>query len=306
MEETFKQYLERHRAKFIKLTKQQEKELARLYIEAAANISERAEAIINKKSIDYAQARIRIRSLLREASKLTNDFEGLLNKSLIEAADLGQEAHKVIMQKYQDSLFEKGISVNLKKVLFGISQDAVNYTFNKIWSDGLKLSDRIWRLDRVTKQEIERIVMQNIMSGGAASDELTTSALKNLLNPYYTPTKLTSLHGRKVCYEASRLLRTETSVAANEAERLAAERNPGVTNLKWLVAIGACEQCQPLDGRPVSEVGYPPLHPSCRCTVLSEVQSVESFTERYLNFMDNPSSDIALGNWLINVYQKYA
>jgi hypothetical protein len=34
--------------------------------------------------------------------------------------------------------------------------------------------------------------------------------------------------------------------------------------------------------------------------------SVEDFTNRYLKFLDNPSSDKKLGDWVLNVYGKKA
>ena len=306
MSETFKQYIERHRQKFLKLTEKQEKELARLFIEVAGDIKEKAQSILDKKSLSYAQAKIRINSLLRDAARLSDNFEGVLDRALIEAADLGMEVNKISMSQYQRSLKTNGVNVDMTRILNKVNIDAVAYTYNKIYNDGLMLSNRIWLLDKRTKNEIERIIMQNVISGGSASDKATIAALENLLNPSYKPAKLTSLHGRRVGYEASRLLRTEMSVAFNEANRLSAEKNPGSTGQTWLIAIGACEDCTPLDGRPVSETGYPPLHPNCRCTTLNEVQSVEDFTDRYLAFMDNPESDKKLGDWLLNVYKKAA
>lgn len=302
----FKAYLEKHRTKFVELTKNQEKDLARLYIETAAEIKGRAELIINKDSLTYAQAKIRVNSLLIEASRLTDNFKGVLDKSLIEASNLGMEVNKIAMASYQQSLKKEGINVNLTRILSKVNPEAVAYTYNKIWNDGLKLSDRIWLIDRRSRQEIERIVMGNVLSGGSASNKATLSALENLFNPQYTPAKLTSLHGRRVGYEASRLLRTEMSVAFNEADRLSSEKNPGSTGEKWLIAIGACEQCEALNGEPVSKVGYPPLHPNCKCATLNDVMSVEAFTERYLKFMENPESDRQLSDWLINVYKKAA
>ena len=263
MSDSFKQYLEKHRTKFVDLIQLQEKELARLYIATAAEIKERAESIINKEGLSYAQSKIRINSLLREASRLSNNFEGILDKALIESANLGSEVNKIAMSQYQKSLAKEGYDLGLTKILQKVNPEAVKYTYNKIWTDGLKLSDRVWLLDKRTKGEIERIIMQNVLSGGSASDKTTLSLLNNLLNPDYTPAKLTSLHGRKVSYEASRLLRTEMSVAFNEADRLSSEKNPGSSGEKWLIAIGACEQCTPLNGEPVSKVGYPPLHPNC-------------------------------------------
>src|SRR4030042_1242415 len=198
MSDEFKKYIERQRVRFLTLTDIQDRELARLYIEVAGNIKERAELIINSKGLTYAQAKIRISSLLREASRLSDNFKGILDKALIDSADLGKEVNKIALSMYQKSLASEGYKVGLTRILNKTSKEAVQYTFNKIWNDGLKLSDRVWLLDRRTNQEIERIVMSNIISGGSASDKVTLSALENLLNPKYTPAKLTSLHGRKV------------------------------------------------------------------------------------------------------------
>jgi hypothetical protein len=303
MSEDFKAYIEKHRTKFVTLIEAQEKELARLYIETAAEIKERAELIINKKGLTYAAAKIRINSLLREAARLSNNFENILDKALIESANLGSEVNKIAMSQYQKSLASEGYKLNLTRILSKVNPEAVKYTYNKIWTDGLKLSDRIWLLDRRTKQEIERIVMSNIISGGSASDRVTLSALENLLSPTYTPAKLTSLHGRKVSYEASRLLRTEMSIAFNEADRLSSEKNPGSTGLRLLTAIGACEICQPLDGKPIEETGLPPIHSNCRCVTLNDVMSIDEFTNKWIDFMHNPLSQPKLNDWYLNVYK---
>ncbi|HAS92939.1 MAG TPA: hypothetical protein DCS12_12265, partial [Clostridiales bacterium] len=149
----FKVYLEKHRTKFVNLIESQEKELSRLYIETAAEIKARAESIINKDGLTYAQAKIRINSLLREASRLSNNFEKILDKALIESANLGSEINRISMSEYQKSLAKEGVNVNFTRILSKVNPEAVKYTFNKIWNDGLKLSDRIWLIDKRSKQE---------------------------------------------------------------------------------------------------------------------------------------------------------
>jgi len=145
--------------------------------------------------------------------------------------------------------------------------------------------------------------MSNIVSGGAASDKVTISALNNLLNPAYTPAKLTSLHGRKVGYEASRLLRTSMSEAFNEGDRLSNKANPGVHGEVWLTAAGCCDACDAKDGKDVTEVGYPPEHPNCRCTTLAKVESIEDFTKNWIDFMNNPNKYPDYRNWMENYYK---
>lgn len=303
MSDAFKKYLEKHRTKFVDLIESQEKALARLYIDAAGAIKEKAELMIEKKGLTYAASKIRINSLLREAAILSNNFEGVLDKALIKSVDLGMEVNKIAMSQYQRSLLDNDIKLGLNKILNKVNPEALKYTYNKIYSDGLKLSKRIWLLDRRTKQEIERIVMQNIIIGGSASDQTTLAALNHLLNPNYNPAKLTALHGRRVSYEASRLLRTEMSIAFNEADRLSSNANPGSTGLKWLMAIGACISCQDLNGLSTEETGYPPLHPNCRCTTLNDVMSVKDFTNSWIDFMHNQDKYPKYQDWILNVYR---
>ena len=306
MSDEYKKYLNKHRVDFIKLSDKQEAELVKLYIQAAAEIKERAELIINKKGLTYAAAKIRIKSLLIEASRLSDGFKTILDKSLIDSANLSTEVNKLIMGQYQAALKKEGINLNLLKILNKVSPKAVKAVYNRIWTDGLKLSDRVWLLDRRTKQEIERIVMQNVVAGGAASDRLTLSALENLLNPKYTPAKLTSLHGRKVSYEASRLLRTEMAISFNEADRLSSNLNPGSKGLMWLSASGCCEICDENNGEPTNEVGIPPAHPNCRCSTTEDIISVEQFTSNWIAYMENPTSQPELAEWYKEVYKKAA
>jgi hypothetical protein len=295
-------YYLKHQKDFIKLTDKQELELARLYIQAAGDIKARAKDIIGNKSLTAAQAKIRINSLLREAARLSDNFEKLLDKSIIESVDLSKEVNKIIMSDYQKALKEAGYDLKLTRILNRVNSEAIKAVYNRIWTDGLKLSDRIWLLDRRTKQEIERIVMQHVISGGAASDRVTISALENLLNPAYTPAKLTSLHGRKVGYEASRLLRTTVAEAFNEGDRLSNNVNPGITDTLILTAPGACtEICAPKEGKSVKDEGYPTYHPSCRCTTRSEVLSPESFADKWVDFMHGGNQP-RLAKWYNEIY----
>lgn len=296
-------YYKKHQADFLKLTDLQEKELARLYIEAAGEIKERAKGILNQKTLTAANAKIRIKSLLREAARLSDNFEKLLDKSIIEAVDLGTEVNKIILEDYSRAVSKltKDFKFDAIKILNKVNTEAVKAIYNRIWTDGLKLSDRVWLLDRRTKQEIERIVLQHVISGGSASDRLTISALENLLNPNYSPAKLTSLHGRKVGYEASRLLRTTTAEAFNEGDRLSSNTNPGLLATKWLVAPGCCDICEEKDGEDVKKVGRPPEHPNCRCTTIDEVMSPEQFADKWVDFMRGGNQP-HLKNWYENIY----
>lgn len=266
-----------------------------MYIEFAGKLKSEMEGILSKSLM--AQKKIALNNLLREAAKLTNNFESELDKALIESANLGTEANKYIMGKYSSKLGKKGFNVN--KILSKIPDEAVRLTASRIWSDGLKLSDRIWRLDKATKGQIERLVMEAISTGRSASDPVLTKALASMFNPNYTGT-ITELHGRKVWYEATRILRTENRIAFMEANRLSTKANPGVQMMDW--RRGGYEDCDICD-RLAEEGPYKPdelpyhSHPSCMCYTVPIAESVESFTDRYLEFKENPSSQPDLMEW---------
>jgi hypothetical protein len=145
--------------------------------------------------------------------------------------------------------------------------------------------------------------MQHVISGGAASDKVTLSALENLLNPTWKKTKLTSLHGRRVGYEASRLLRTTTAEAFNEGDRMSNEMNPGITDTLVLTSPGACEICAPKEGKSVKEEGYPIFHVNCRCTTISEVMTPEQFASSWIEFMKDQSTHPEYSQWLLEYYK---
>ena len=170
----------------------------------------------------------------------------------------------------------------------------------------MNLSDRIWRIDKRSRQEIERILKQAFASGKSASDKTVIAALENLMNPSYTKTKLTSLHGRRVGYEGSRLLRTSMAEAFSQADKLSASKNPGFKGLNFLAASGCCEICTENNGKDVKEVGYPPAHPNCRCTTEEITMSTEQWTDNWIEWMRDKSSHPELSDWYENVYRKVA
>ena len=95
-------------------------------------------------------------------------------------------------------------------------------------------------------------------------------------------------------YRAERVARTETINASNAAAKEAYLQTGYITKIEWFANPGACEYCQTLNnkvigiqenfynlgdniesatgGKPYpvgySDIGYPPAHPNCTCTIL--------------------------------------
>lgn len=94
-------------------------------------------------------------------------------------------------------------------------------------------------------------------------------------------------------YRAERIARSESSFASNTSTLDAYQQNPYVIAKEWFANPGACEFCMALHGQTISleepyaldgtsvngesgasysvsygDVGNPPLHPNCTCTIL--------------------------------------
>ena len=311
----WKQYILKNRKDYIKLSAVQERDLGKLYLQFAESIKKDADRIVNKLSWSYAQKQKEIMGLLKEADKLTGGFKSILDKALIDSANLGIAINMVMLKKYSQRLSEAGFNVNMQRVLYSVPNEAVKLTYDRILSDGLKLSDRIWILNKRTKREIERIVLEEIASGRPASDKILEARLDKLLNPDRRAIR-TKLHGRNVSFDAARLLRTERTAAFNEADRLASMNNPGLIGMQWHTSGDPCPICADIasggdEGLGVGvykpeSVPMIPQHPQCMCYTSDVAISSKDFTTNWIEFMDNKSSHPELGQWYDDIYLKAA
>ena len=310
----FKNYILRNRKDFIALSKLQDRELGRLYIQFAEYAKLEADKIVNTEGLTYATKQKLISQLLRRAADLTDDFKGVLDKALIDSAGLGKEVSKVIMEKYQMRLAGVGIDVDFAKLTYSIPDDVVKLAYSRIWSDGLKLSDRIWTLNRRTNGELNRIIMEELAAGRSASSKILESRLNSLLNPDRRFIR-TSLHGRNVSFDAARLLRSERAVAFREADRMASLANPGNIGVKWITSTRPCQTCIDISqaddfglGAGVYPAGEVPTipHPQCMCTTYEICLSSSKLTSDWIAFMRDKDSQPYLKKWYNEVYRKVA
>ena len=311
----FTRYIKRNRRDFIKYSELQDKELGRLYLEFAGNLKKEALEIVNKTTWSYSQKRLAVRELIKEADKLTGGFKGQLDKAVIEFANLGTDVDRIMLKKYSQKLAGVGVDINMETVLFKVPTNAVKLTQSRIWEDGLKLSDRIWLLDKRSKREIERIVLEEIASGRPAFDRVLEARLNKLLNPSRRAIK-TKLHGRNVQFDAARLLRTERANAFREADRMASAKNIGTKGIKWMRSNNMDPNCSMCDKFAHHDEGLgigvykpenlPVSHPQCKCYTVTVAISSEKLTKNWIEWMNNKSTHPEISNWFENVYRKAA
>jgi len=314
--EEFQQYILNNRKEFITLSRQQERELGRLYISFASQAKMEAAYIVDKESLTYASKRKLINNLLQKAAKLTDNFKSYLDKSVLETAGLKTEVEKIIAGRYQSRLQGIGVDLDLVGLIQDVPDETLKLAYSRIWKDGLKLSDRIWILNRRTKQELERIILEEIAAGRSASSKVLEARLNNLLSPDRRAIK-TTLHGRSVSFDAARLLRTERTLAYREADRMAAMANPGNRGIKWKLSLAEryCSTCKNIASADKYGLGpgiYPAEqmpsipHPQCMCTTYQVTISTDELVKDWTEWMDNKSTHPEITQWYETYYRRAA
>ena len=312
----FEQYILRNRKEFVALSARQERELGRLYLAFAEQAKMEASYIVNKEGLTYAAKKQLISELLRKAARLTDNFKSYLDQSILETAGLKTELDKIIAGRYQTRLQGIGADLDLIGLIQDIPDKTLRIAYSRIWEDGLKLSDRIWIIDRRTKRELERIILEEIAAGRSASSKVLEGRLNKLLAPGRQAVT-TSLHGRNVSFDVARLLRTERTVAYREADRQAAMANPGNRGIKWKLSPAErnCSTCSTLATQDNYGLGpgiYPPdklpvtPHPQCMCSTYQIVISTDELARNWVEWMDNKSTHPELTEWYRAYYRKAA
>lgn len=149
--------------------------------------------------------------------------------------------------------------------------------------DGYRLSDRVWRANARTRNNIDRLLAYHVRNGTAAVDVakelekfLKREAKGRTLKPY----------GRWGSYEARRLARTEITAAFGRATVAVAQANPFVDKIGWYLSPSRtgewdcnCEANAAGSPYDVNNVPAYPDHPHCACTLRCIVGDTKEVTE---------------------------
>jgi len=147
--------------------------------------------------------------------------------------------------------------------------------------DGLKLSERVWKLANDNEHQLKRIVAGDILQGTSA-DKISRNIRSFLLKPETARGRMKDLLkvGQgvyKSAYKnAVRVARTETNRAYIDGQKDAADEFD--MKLKFQVSgINVCDICTGYNGKIYDPKDFPaPVHPHCMChglTVLPEAEA---------------------------------
>lgn len=241
-----------------RLTRDTERELARLYREQAIALRNRILEVFSKiQSAKQTGEPIQVNDLYRD-----NRYWTLLEEINERLRALGEEQIRItepaIIQAYRDTLdvVDENIvpvTENLDTAFLNARMIDANQVVNQTWClDGKKFSDRVWQDKAKLLSRIKKALADSLVQGKspweiakAMSDELDVS--------------------RRNAY---RLVRTETAHAQTYAQT-ERYKQYGFTKGKFLASPECCEHCHEHDGEvfTLDELEkLLPVHPNCRCT----------------------------------------
>lgn len=162
------------------------------------------------------------------------------------------------------------------------------------WVDGrgYRLSDRIWRVDQRTRDNLDALMVDAIASGQGARQ--IARLVEQYLIPGREKVRTNRPYGSDGSYDAMRLARTEIAHAANNAAYISAYQNPYVNSIEVVRSANGDVRCQicpqhatiGMSGerlRPAYSVhaaNIPPYHPHDMCRVqpvaTDSVETVEN------------------------------
>ena len=304
-----------YRAKFLKAQKQLEKEFG--------EIADEFDAKIQRLVFKYAQSdgvldKRYLTEINREIDAIVHWFTQVnaewVNKNLLQSASLAIDAQDAAAKMYVRAAIEeyKGIdralltkaatdpaAPFLLRTVFGtgLPKKVRTAVWQKRWVDGFNLSDRIWKQDKVLRQNLHGMIEQCVNQGLSAV-EFSRAVEQYLLKPGPAwTTKITpSVTGRgSIKYNALRLARTETNNAYRTGHALGAKNSTIVKGIKWNLSRSHPEEdiCDTWATQDLYGLGpgvyppdkLPPGHPNCLCyltdVLLQGEELIKALKEKY-------------------------
>lgn len=207
----------------------------------------------------------------RNLATLDRELRGILHNKLYDAAELGATPWA-------------GLGISLTQ----LADSAARFVENFIAADGLKLSDRLWRLNSGTMSDIGESLRRNVVLGRDAS----RAALEFMAKQEALPLELRAnlgkdgvkhlagvvedrlLKGPGAAYsQALRVFRTEINRAHGEAYQIGAGAHPDVVGMRFVLSPNhprrdICDRLAAQDAHGLGPGVYPvgqtpwPAHPN--------------------------------------------
>lgn len=184
----------------------------------------------------------------------------------------------------------------IKDIFAGLTDELVRAAYQRIYADGLSLSDRIWKLDKESLDEIKRIIYDGAINKRNIQD------VANALEIYVRGD--TGEGG--VSYKALRLARTEIQTIYHEALSRILSKIPFIHKIQ--VKLSARHIVHDIcddhieggeNGEGIYKIGeiHLPFHPNCLCYIKPILDNINNLIKRIRIFTFGKKFNISLDEY---------
>lgn len=289
-------------------------ELRRVYRRAADQVRKDIEALtpgtLRRSHLEALAA-----NLDRRARELNAQVLTATTRGVYLATEAGTSAAQNISARLLKDAWPE---VEVARLFAPINERAAMMVLARAGKDGLKLSDRIWRVGEHWRNAIARVVEDGVARGLDAR-KMAREVQKYLLPGGWTPHKLETRRRlgvpKDVSYEAMRLARTEMNNAFHEASIMANRAAPSYRGVYWRLSESHPEPdaCDDLaSNMTYGEPGFypegkepPKPHPQCFCYLVPAHEEPDKFADRLRQWIADPQSQPKLENWYNNTARQF-
>lgn len=273
------------------ITKQQQRQIKKLYQDAAKEVAEAAKGL---------KGRTNISSIMRTG--YLNELEMLLQAEIRKIGTGVQDVTTSGVRQVSEAVANEmsativRLGFELRTYFSNVPANVVrNILTGQVYDSGWSLSQRIWGIEQKALQDIHTVIAKGIAKNKPVYD--IAKDLERYVNPSARKSwdwnKVYPGTNKKIDYSAQRLARTLTQHAFQQATKECNNPNPFVTGYVWHSALihgRTCSVCMDRDGQVYSKDSVPMDHPNGLCTIMPRVEgSLTSVANKIADWTESPT-----------------
>ena len=286
------------RKQFLKLNKKQEKELLNLY----KDLSNQLKIDISNCRTTSSEAYLKnLQKIVNDNIKnMSSDLKNIITTNINTSSEIASSVDYVYYKAITEDVT---LLTSINNMVINTSRKTVETLIKgEYYKDGLTLDKRIWNINKSNRNDINKLIEQNILKG--ANSRKLAKEVEKYVNPFKRTDAKTIVSGMstKVSYQAQRLARTSITHAFAETAINNAKTNPFNIGIKWELSSSHERQdiCDDYDGRIFEPDDVPIQHPNCLCHLFEVNEGINKAIEE-LKAWTKGESNPKLDEWYSNL-----
>lgn len=307
--EEFAEYIRQARERFLRGEAVTVRKVRALFRRVAEELRREIERV-TPGTLRYSHL-VALTSALDRAARTINDevMAAVLFGIELAVEEATDGAEQVMMVLVRDIF----LAAEVKELFAAVNRRAVLAVLSRTYHDGLRLSDRVWRVSDHARQAVTRLV-EDAVARGLDARTLARQVQRYLQPGVWTPLKEETRRRlgvpKDISMEALRLAVSEMQHAFHEGTILGYRNVPSCRGFYWRLSsahgvVDICDTYARHNGNGFWEAGNvpPKPHPWCRCVLVPAMEEPSQFVQRLKAWVNDPSSQPDIEQWYLGVQQ---